>query len=191
MLYLVTREYVRRKVMARRLVLNIAMSLDGYIARTDGSYDWIEGHGTDQYDTTLQFDNPAFFSSCDTVIMGRKSLEDCPLEMIEGYQEKQFIIASRSEYANYNNVRFVKDIVAEIEQLRAEEGGDIWLFGGASLVQTCLEAGVIDHFIIGIIPIILGEGISLFDGRTKEQKLILVESTVTDGIAMLRYDIRK
>ncbi|HFR3537609.1 dihydrofolate reductase [Streptococcus suis] len=177
--------------MARRLVLNIAMSLDGYIARTDGSYDWIEGHGTDQYDTTLQFDNPAFFSSCDTVIMGRKSLEDCPLEMIEGYQEKQFIIASRSEYANYNNVRFVKDIVAEIEQLRAEEGGDIWLFGGASLVQTCLEAGVIDHFIIGIIPIILGEGISLFDGLTKEQKLILVESTVTDGIAMLRYDIRK
>lgn len=177
--------------MARRLVLNIAMSLDGYIARTDGSYDWIEGHGIDKYDTTLQFDNPAFFSSCDTVIMGRKSLEDCPLEMIEGYQEKQFIIASRSEYANYNNVRFVKDIVAEIEQLRAEEGGDIWLFGGASLVQTCLEAGVIDHFIIGIIPIILGEGISLFDGLTKEQKLILVESTVTDGIAMLRYDIRK
>ncbi|WNY52017.1 dihydrofolate reductase family protein [Streptococcus iners] len=46
--------------MARRLVLNIAMSLDGYIARTDGSYDWIEGHGTDQFDTTWQFDNPAF-----------------------------------------------------------------------------------------------------------------------------------
>lgn len=177
--------------MARRLVLNIAMSLDGYIARTDGSYDWIEGHGTDKYDTTLQFDNPAFFSSCDTVIMGRKSLDDCPLEMIEGYQEKQFIIASRSEYANYNNVRFVKDIVAEIEQLRAEEGGAIWLFGGASLVQTCLEAGVIDHFIIGIIPTILGEGISLFDKLPEEQKLILVESTVTDGIAMLRYDIRK
>lgn len=47
--------------MTRRLVLNIAMSLDGFIARTDGSYDWIEGHGTNQYDTALQFDNPAFF----------------------------------------------------------------------------------------------------------------------------------
>lgn len=43
--------------MTRRLVLNIAMSLDGFIARTDGSYDWIEGHGTNQYDTALQFDN--------------------------------------------------------------------------------------------------------------------------------------
>lgn len=177
--------------MARRLVLNIAMSLDGYIARTDGSYDWIEGHGTRQYDTSLQFDNVGFFASCNTVIMGRKSLDDCPLEMIEGYQDKQFIIASHSEYANYNNVRFVKDIVAEIEQLRAEEGGDIWLFGGARLVQTCLKAKLIDHFIIGIIPTILGEGISLFDQLEEEQKLTLVESTVTDGIAMLRYDIRK
>lgn len=175
----------------RRLVLNIAMSLDGFIARTDGSYDWIEGHGTRQYDTSLQFDNAGFFASCDTVIMGRKSLEDCPLEMIEGYQDKEFIIASRSEHANYDNVRFVNDIVAEIGQLRAEEGGDIWLFGGAGLVQACLEAKVIDHIIIGIIPTILGEGISLFDQLEEEQKLTLVESTVTDGIAMLRYDIRK
>ncbi|WP_105117091.1 dihydrofolate reductase family protein [Streptococcus suis] len=176
--------------MTRRLVLNIAMSLDGFIARTDGSYDWIEGHGTNQYDTALQFDNPAFFSACDTVIMGRKSLEDCPLEMIEGYQNKQFIIASRRAQTDYDNVRFVQDIVAEIERLKAEEGSDIWLFGGAGLVQTCLEAKLIDYFIIGIIPTILGEGISLFDKLSDEQKLTLVETTVTDGIAMLRYDVR-
>ncbi|HEL2383581.1 TPA: dihydrofolate reductase [Streptococcus suis] len=175
----------------RRLVLNIAMSLDGFIARTDGSYDWIEGHGSRQYDTSLQFDNAGFFASCDTVIMGRKSLEDCPLEMIEGYQEKQFIIASRNAHTDYDNVRFVKDIVPEIERLRSSEGGDIWLFGGASLVQTCLKAGVVDHLIVGIIPTILGDGIALFDRLPKEQKLILVESTVSDGIAMLRYDIRK
>lgn len=111
--------------------------------------------------------------------------------MIEGYQDKQFIIASCAEQADYENVRFVQDIIPEIECLRSSEGSDIWLIGGAGFVQTCLEAKLIDHFIIGIIPIILGEGISLFDGLTKEQKLILVESTVTDGIAMLRYDIRK
>ncbi|WP_105114809.1 dihydrofolate reductase family protein [Streptococcus suis] len=176
--------------MTRRLVLNIAMSLDGFIARTDGSYDWIVGQGTNQYDTALQFDNPAFFNACDTVIMGRKSLEDCPLEMVEGYQNKQFIIASRRAQTDYDNVRFVQDIVAEIERLKAEEGSDIWLFGGAGLVQTCLEAKLIDHFIIGIIPTILGEGISLFDKLSDEQKLTLVETTVTDGIAMLRYDVR-
>lgn len=175
----------------RRLVLNIAMSLDGFIARKDGSYDWIEGHGTSIYDSQLQFDNPAFFESCDTVIMGRKSLEDCPLEMIDGYQEKTFIVASNSEQTDYENVRFVNNIVSEIEQLKAEEGSDIWLFGGAGLVQTCLEAKLIDHFIIGIIPTILGEGISLFDQLEEEQKLTLVESTVTDGIAMLQYVIRK
>lgn len=174
----------------RRLVLNIAMSLDGFIARKDGSYDWIEGHGTNKYDTPLQFDNPSFFQSYDTVIMGRKSLDDCPLEMIEGYQEKQFLVASHADKSDYENVRFVKDILTEIECLRHDEGGDIWLFGGGSLVQECLKAGVIDHFIIGIIPTILGDGIPLFQQLPEEQKLTLVESTVTDGIAMLRYDRR-
>ncbi|MDG3132399.1 dihydrofolate reductase family protein [Streptococcus suis] len=46
----------------RKLGLNIAMSLDGFIARKDGSYDWIEGHGTNCYDTINQFDNRSFFS---------------------------------------------------------------------------------------------------------------------------------
>lgn len=95
------------RLIVRRLVLNIAMSLDGFIARKDGSYDWIEGHGTDKYDTVLQFDNQNFFNNCDTVVMGRKSLEDCPLEMIEGHQEKQFIVASHTEQTDYGNVRFV------------------------------------------------------------------------------------
>ncbi len=90
------------RLIVRRLVLNIAMSLDGFIARKDGSYDWIEGHGTDKYDTVLQFDNQKFFNNCDTVVMGRKSLEDCPLEMIEGYQESNLslrVILSRRTMA--------------------------------------------------------------------------------------------
>ncbi len=49
------------RLIVRRLVLNIAMSLDGFIARKDGSYDWIDGHGTDKYDTVSQFDNQKFF----------------------------------------------------------------------------------------------------------------------------------
>lgn len=175
----------------RKLVLNIAMSLDGFIARKDGSYDWIEGHGTNCYDMINQFDNHAFFQSCDTVVMGRKSLEDCPLEMIEGYHNKRFIIASLGEYQDYDTVHYTNNIVAEIKRLRLEEGSDIWLFGGAEVVQTCLKEQLIDQFIIGIIPTILGEGISLFGTLPSEQKLMLVESTVTDGIAFLRYDIRK
>lgn len=106
------------RLIVRRLVLNIAMSLDGFIARKDGSYDWIEGHGTDKYDTVLQFDNQKFFNNCDTVVMGRKSLEDCPLEMIEGYQEKQFIVASHTEQTDYGNVRFV----------RGTSSGRLWNF---------------------------------------------------------------
>lgn len=176
----------------RKVVLNIAMSLDGYIAREDGSYDWIEGHGIDAFDSAKQFDNPAFFASCDTVIMGRKSLDDCPLELIEGYQEKKFYVATRQELISpYTNVFFTKEIVSTLKQLKAEEGGPIWIFGGAGLVHTLIESDLIDHYIIGIIPTILGKGRPLFTANSQEHKLQLIESTVTDGIAMLRYDRRK
>ncbi len=73
------------RLIVRRLVLNIAMSLDGFIARKDGSYDWIEGH-----------------------------------------QEKQFIVASHTEQTDYGNVRFVRDVIGEIMELRSQEGGEIF-----------------------------------------------------------------
>ncbi|MDG3132398.1 dihydrofolate reductase family protein [Streptococcus suis] len=75
--------------------------------------------------------------------------------------------------------------------MRLEEGSDIWLFGGAEVVRSCLKEQLIDQFIIGIISTILSEGISLFGNLPSEQKLMLVESTVTDDIVFLRYDIRK
>ncbi|EFR45297.1 dihydrofolate reductase family protein [Streptococcus pseudoporcinus] len=175
----------------RPLILNIAMSLDGFIARTDGSYDWIEGHGTKVYDTALQFDNNAFFASCDTIVMGRKSLDDCPIEQIQDYQKKSFYVASHQDLkSDYPNLSFSKDIVATLKELKQEEGGPIWLFGGADLVHSVLEVDLIDQYIIGIIPIILGQGRPLFKTCSVEHQLQLIESTVTDGIAMLRYQKR-
>ncbi|WP_162832926.1 dihydrofolate reductase family protein [Streptococcus phocae] len=76
-----------------KLVLNIAMSLDGFIAREDGSYDWIRGHGTAAYDTTLQFDNQAFLDSCDTVVMGRKAFEACAIDEIDYFKTKKFMLS--------------------------------------------------------------------------------------------------
>ncbi|MCZ8465931.1 dihydrofolate reductase family protein [Streptococcus uberis] len=175
----------------RPLVVNIAMSLDGFIAREDGSYDWIEGHGTDAYDSPKQFDNPKFFKSCDTVIMGRKAYEDCPLEDIEDYQDKHFYVASHQELkTSYPNLTFTKDIVAVVKEEKAKVGGPIWLFGGADLLQLMIEEDLIDRYVIGIIPTILGQGRPLFKGQSIEYKLRLIESTVTDGIAMLVYEKR-
>ncbi|KHD46656.1 dihydrofolate reductase family protein [Streptococcus hongkongensis] len=172
----------------RQLVLNIAMSLDGFIAKEDGTYDWIDGHGTDQFDTPLQFDNPDFFASCDTIIMGRKAYDDCPLEMIDGHEQKQFYVATHQDrLSDRPNLHFTSTVLDDIKALKAEEGGPIWLFGGADLVQLMIDNDMIDQYIIGIIPTILGQGRPLFKGNDQEHKLQLIESTITDGIAMLRY----
>lgn len=175
----------------RQLVVNIAMSLDGFIARNDGSYDWIVGQGDSSFDTPLQFDNDAFFKCCDTVIMGRKSFDDCPLEFIEDFENKTFYIASRQERGSHaSNIYFTNDIINKVKELKEEEGGPIWLFGGAELVQSMIAEDLIDHYIIGIIPTILGQGRPLFKEQKIEHKLKLMEATISDGIAMLRYDRR-
>lgn len=175
-----------------KLVLNIAMSLDGFIAREDDSYDWIRGHGTAAYDTALQFDNQAFLDSCDTVVMGRKAFEACAIDEIDYFKTKKVYVISRN-WQNHDLPSFVtleKDPIRLIKQLKKEEGL-IWLFGGGQLVQTILEHRMIDHYIIGIIPILLGQGKPLFSTMLKSIDLKLVESTALDGIAMLRYDPRE
>ncbi|MGV3162975.1 dihydrofolate reductase family protein [Streptococcus hyovaginalis] len=173
--------------MARRLVLNIAVSLDGYIAREDGSYDWIIENSDSPANTSEQFDNDGFFKSCDTIIMGYQSYRDCPIEMIDDYEHKQFIVASRKEHPSTAHVTFSKTIIEDIKQLKKQDGTDIWLFGGANLADQVISLGLVDEYIIGIIPVILGKGKRLFTDNTTEIPLTLIQSTVTNGIAMVRY----
>lgn len=174
----------------RRLVLNIAISLDGYICRKDGRYDWIRGQGDNSLNTELQFDNEQFFKSCDTIIIGHEALKDCPIEDIPNHNLKTFVVASRTPRENKGNLQFTTDILSVTKKLKQEDGSDIWLYGGAKLADNLIKEDLIDEYIIGIIPTILGEGRRLFAQPLPELPLKLVESTVVDGIVMLRYQRR-
>lgn len=173
--------------MTRPLVANLAISLDGYIARLDGSYDWIVGQNDTRYDTEKQFDNEGFFKSCDTVVMGHKSYLEVDIKDIPDHEHKTFLIASRTSKINQDKRLFSSDIFTDIRRLKEQEGGPIWLFGGADLVDQCLAENLVDELIIGIIPTILGQGKRLFHHNLPELPLTLIDSTVTDGIAMLHY----
>ena len=147
--------------MAARLILNIAVSLDGYLADKAGGYAWITGHGDAGQNTRAQFCFETFLAGCGTVVMGRNAYDDCGIEHIDGWQEKHFLVASH----------------------RPRPG--IWLFGGGQVASALLRAGLVDEAVIGVLPIILGAGRRLFVGEMPTRLLHLQECTVTDGIAML------
>lgn len=174
--------------MTRKIILNLAMSLDGYIANEDGGFNWIQGDGDKKLDTDKKFNFPKFLANVDTIVMGRKAYDDCS---DEDYSEKQIIIASSQDFENFGNVEFIKtDICDYIQELKKKEGKDIWLFGGGVLVDAFIKANIIDEYIVGIIPTILGSGRPLFLENNPTVKLHLVESTVQEGIPILRYTKR-
>ncbi|MBG9366996.1 dihydrofolate reductase family protein [Streptococcus sp. NLN64] len=173
--------------MKRELVLNLAVSLDGYVAREDGSYDWIQAPDDSMANTALQFDNAAFFESCDTVVLGHRSFLELGLDEIPGAKEKQFLVARRGPEEKRDNVHFTPDVVSSVKELLAEEGGPIWLFGGAQIADSLIAEDLVSEYILGVVPVILGKGRRLFDQTLPEISLKLVESAVTDGIALLRY----
>ena len=76
--------------MARDIILNLAVSLDGYICDTDGGFAWIGGQGDPRADTAEQFDFDTFLASCDTVVLGRKAYEDCGIGHISGAAGNNF-----------------------------------------------------------------------------------------------------
>ncbi len=178
----------------RKIVLNLAMSLDGYIADTDGGFDWIVGQGDDNCDTEKQFDFHGFVESVDTIVMGRKAYEDSgelTMSTMEDIAMKRFIVATSRPLEAPDNVEtFNGDICAKILALREEEGKDIWLFGGAGVTDQFVKANIVDEYIIGIIPVILGKGRRLFNAEYSTIELRLEEITVADGVTMLRYTKR-
>ncbi len=175
----------------RRTIFNLAMSVDGYIAEEDGSFAWIQGDGDSSRDTDEVFDFPTFVDSVDVIVMGSKSYEDCGVESIENYQEKKLVVATSRELEGPGNVEFIDgDICARIRGLKEENGKNIWLFGGASFADAFIKEDLIDEYIIGIIPVILGAGRPLFLGDNPTLKLHLEECTVQEGIPILRYSKR-
>ena len=179
--------------MKRKLILNLAISLDGYISDENGGFDWIVGQGNNELDTADQIDFFEFIKECDTVIMGKKAYDDAPENSLEIYNEKKIYVITNSEQAPaMENVEYIKgDIVGKIKSELQSEGKSIFLYGGADIIDMFVKEDMIDEYIVGIIPCILGKGRKLFKDNNPMIKLNLEKYSIIDGITMLRYSKRK
>lgn len=170
----------------RRVRYQVAMSLDGYIAGPNGEADWIVA------DPEIDFD--ALFAQFDTFLIGRGTWEAMAAmggpPMPAGTKTIVFSRTLRQE--DHPGVTIVAEGAGEtVAALRAEEGKDIWLFGGGVLFRELLEAGLVDTVETAVMPVLLGGGIPLLPPPAPRATLRLTGRRVyeTSGIVLLEYDV--
>lgn len=170
----------------RKVFIFIATSLDGYIAKADddiGFLAQVEKPGED-------YGYSKFIDSVDTIILGRKTY-DKVLSMGSElpYGKREIYVMTRTPRADEGNVHFYAGKVADlISSLRGVEGKHIYCDGGAEVIHQLLTNDLIDEMIISIIPVLLGDGISLFKGGLQEKKITLQSATFYEkGLVQMHY----
>lgn len=170
----------------RRVIFFVATSLDGYIAGPDEEVDWLF------HDQDYGF--AEFLNSIDTVLMGRKTYDFMVRQGQDSYEGKRNYVFSCSDRdIDTPNVTWVTEEPAPfIRRLREEPGGDIWLVGGGRIFANLLQRGGVDELILAVHPLVLGEGIPLFPGRSLRVDLALRDAKVYDsGLVMLHYGVER
>ena len=181
--------------MTRKIIVYIATSADGYIARPDGNVDWL-----DRPETAGDYGMRSFYRSIDTILWGRKTYEVALGFQKQGIRGAEFdpkvrnyVFSRRPPRTRPPAVEFVADpIPAFVSRLRAAPGRNVWMMGGAGLIASFLDAGEIDEFIIHLMPILIGEGIPLVAPRHRSVSLALRSSRrYSDGVVRLHYAVVK
>jgi dihydrofolate reductase len=171
----------------RKIILGVAVSLDGFIEGPNGEYDWCF---TDQ-----DYGMKQFLNSVDAIFYGRKSYE--LMAKMEGgsgmdmFGKKKNYIFSTTLKTVPENYSLVSDS-AEVDRIKKEDGKNIWLFGGANLTSSFLKQKLVDELWLAVHPIVLGRGKPLFEGVDERIMLELMDSqTYNTGLVSLNYRVKR
>lgn len=169
----------------RKVILGVAVSLDGFIEGPNGEYDWCF---TDQ-----DYGLSNFFKRIDAILMGRKSYEVAQSAAASGPNPWEgivtYVFSNTLKEVEGKNTHLASGSVAEVmKKIRQKPGKDMWLFGGAALTTTFINERLLDEIWLSVHPILLGSGKPLFQGIRERDNLKLVEHKVYEtGLVSLIY----
>lgn len=176
----------------KKVILNLAVTLDGFIEGPNGEIDWCI------MDDDMNFDR--FIESIDTIFYGRVSYDawgnyqpdenTSPAEtmMWQGIHAKNKFVFSHQSRPDEKATFITTDIVNKVAEIKKQDGKDIWLYGGANLIKTFIKLGLIDSYKIAVHPVALGSGKPLFENLKNRIGLKLISTNVfKSGVVELTY----
>jgi dihydrofolate reductase len=182
-----------------RVTIHMAASLDGFIARRDGSVDWLETSDPFDGGTSMTPEFVAeFLARIDCYVMGSRTYETALDFEARGlgwsYGDKPtFVLTHRALRKTRNTVEFYTGDLAPLVRERLKPRfRSIWFVGGAAVCAKCLRLRLADELRYSIMPVVIGDGVSFFQGLDTDVALHLLEVTpYTNGMVELRYEVRK
>jgi len=175
----------------RKVILGLAASLDGYIARENGDVDWLKMEDLTEGAEEMK----EFFASIDTIFWGRKTLskgEEMGGDINMYGKVMNYVFSYTPRQSEIENLVFISENVVEfVENLKRQDGKNILLMGGGNLAKTFFEEGLIDELIIGIQPVILGKGIPLFLPQERQMELERLDVKMREsGTVQISYRVK-
>ena len=179
----------------RKIILDLAVTLDGFIEGPNGEIDWCimdsEGAG----------DFTGFLDDVDSIFYGRVSYDlwgnyqpgehDSPVikSLYKSVHSKTKYVFTSSDAAGDGKAIFINsDIRERVNEIRDQPGKNIWLYGGANLITTFINLGLVDIYRLAVHPVILGAGKPLFKDIQQRVGLKLVEAKGSgSGVVLLSY----
>src|SRR5215204_1598697 len=184
----------------RKVILNVAVTLDGFIEGPNGEVDWCrmeQDSGSEPF-----FDK--FLSGIDTIFYGRISYDmwgqyqpaenALPAEkkLWDAVHSKKKYVFSRNPKEDNKAIYIGSGIALRVNEIKTEPGKNIWLYGGANLVTEFINAGLVDNYLLAVFPVILGAGKPVFSNITKRTGLTLNSVEGSDsGVVLMSYDARR
>jgi len=175
----------------RKIIVHIATSADGYIARADGNLDWL----TSRPAPKGFYGMPKFIRTVDAKILGRTTF-DLSVKMGATFaaNDLHYVFSRQPTPASLPaGVCFVTEPIGTFaKQVRARPGKDIWMMGGGKIIASFLDEDAIDEFIISVVPVFIGKGIPLIAPRHREVQLNLRSAQpFPDGVVQLHYNVKR
>ena len=172
----------------RSVIYGVGVSLDGYIARPDGTFDFLF--------MPKDFSMAEFFASVDTAIMGRKTYEvtkamgGAPDPGKSGPKITNYVFSRSLPVGEREGFIFVNQTPESlVASLREKKGKDIWLSGGGEIARDFLTADLVDEIHLGVVPVLIGAGLPAFPAGFPQRNFELIENkTFSRGLISLKYN---
>lgn len=173
----------------RKIIVSMATSADGFIARRDGGVDWLDRPRPKGF-----YGMGDFMKSIDTLLMGRKTWDFAAAMGGSGGGAggtRTYVFSRRPPKDDAPGMEYVREPIPEFAQrLRASPGKDVWMMGGGEITAAFLDAGEIDELILHVVPTFIGEGIPLLAPRHRTVPLTLLDTRpFEDGVVRLHYGV--